>query len=50
MIVFEDVGGLQRCLEAIGAEERGGGVLAVVVRVKNRYDPNYDALECAGYR
>ena len=50
MIVFEDVGGLQRCLEAIGAEEGGGGVVAVVVRVKNRYDSKYDALECAGYR
>jgi hypothetical protein len=61
--VFEDPAGLRRCLELIerdgggddaadgvGAGMFGRGVRAVAVRVKNRYDGEYDASESAGYR
>ncbi len=44
-MIFETLGDLTRCLEAVLADGD-----AVVVRVKNRYAPDYDADESAGYR
>ncbi len=63
LIVFEDPAGLRRCMELIerdgggddaadgvGGGMCGRGVRAVAVRVKNRYDGEYDASESTGYR
>jgi hypothetical protein len=45
VIVFESLEDVVRCLEAVATDAD-----AAVVRVKNRYGPDYDAAETAGYR
>ena len=44
-IVFENMEGIARCLQEIRLDPD-----AVVVRVKNRYDPKLDSALSAGYR
>jgi hypothetical protein len=44
-IVFEDAECLTSCLEAVLSDKE-----VLVLRVKNRLDPNYDATASAGYR
>jgi hypothetical protein len=44
-IVFEDAAGVAACLAAVRADKE-----VLVLRVKNRLDPNYDATVSAGYR
>jgi hypothetical protein len=44
-IIFDGPAGVAACLRAVAADPE-----AVVLRVKNRLDPAYDARSSAGYR
>jgi len=44
-ILFKDVAGITKCLKAIQGDPD-----IIVERIKNRFDPTYDATTSAGYR